>query len=131
MIVDTSALVAVALAEEGFEPMEAALRRGPLVMSAGTWLEAAMVFASRVKLDNALDSMCANFEIELLPFTADHARLAFDAFGRYGKGTGAKAQLNFGDCISYSLAKSRHETLLFKGDDFTHTDVVPAIPPAP
>ena len=57
------------------------------------------------------------------------ARLAVDAYDRFGKGTGHAAGLNFGDCFSYALAMALGERLLFKGDDFTHTDVEPAYRP--
>ena len=56
--------------------------------------------------------------------------VAVDAFNRYGKGRGHPAQLNFGDCLSYAVARSRNLPLLFKGDDFARTDLVPAYGPA-
>jgi ribonuclease VapC len=60
--------------------------------------------------------------------TREQARIAREAYRDFGKGSGHKAGLNFGDCFAYALAKSAGEPLLFKGDDFVHTDVTPALP---
>ncbi len=59
--------------------------------------------------------------------TADQARIGREAYRDFGKGSGHPAQLNFGDCFPYALARATGEPLLFKGDNFTHTDVTPAI----
>ena len=66
----------------------------------------------------------------IVPVLPEDAEIAADAFLRFGRGSGHKAQLNFGDCFSYALAKSRNLPLLFKGDDFIHTDIEPALKPA-
>ena len=66
-------------------------------------------------------------EIAIIPFDADHARVAREAYARYGKKSGSSARLNFGDCMTYALAKITGEPLLFKGDDFTHTDLTSAL----
>jgi ribonuclease VapC len=58
------------------------------------------------------------------------ARIVRDAYRDFGKGSGHKADLNLGDCFAYALAKSTGEALLFKGNDFSHTDITPALPPA-
>ena len=63
------------------------------------------------------------FSIKIEPVTEEHAYLALDAYDRFGKGTGHPAGLNYGDCFSYALAKQTGEPLLFKGADFTHTDL--------
>jgi ribonuclease VapC len=73
-----------------------------------------------------LDSLLARASIELVPVDAEQARLARLAYGRFGKGRHA-AGLDFGDCFSYALARFRGEPLLFKGDDFSKTDLVAAI----
>jgi len=73
----------------------------------------------------ALDLMIARFRIEIVPFTEAQARVARVAFERYGKGR-HPAQLNFGDCIAYALAKETGEELLFKGRDFGRTDIIAA-----
>ena len=64
--------------------------------------------------------------ISVVPITEEIAHLAVAAFERYGKGHGHRARLNFGDCLSYACAKSHGAALLFKGDDFSHTDIVRA-----
>ena len=64
--------------------------------------------------------------VTVVPLTADIARVAVDAFARFGKGRGHPAQLNFGDCLSYGCAKFHDVPLLFKGDDFARTDIVRA-----
>ena len=70
-----------------------------------------------------LDDLIDNFKIVVEPFTAEQAEIARQAYRDYGKGSGHRAQLNFGDCFSYALARVKREPLLFKGDDFVHTDV--------
>lgn len=81
--------------------------------------------ASR-RLDELLD--VAGIVVEAV--TEDHARIGRAAYRDFGKGSGHPAQLNFGDCFAYALAKATGEPLLFKGQDFIHTDVEPAIKPA-
>ena len=71
----------------------------------------------------ALDRLLEATGIELEPVTAQHARTARDAFRDFGKGSGHPAGLNFGDCFSYALAAETGERLLFKGDDFSETDL--------
>jgi ribonuclease VapC len=68
-----------------------------------------------------LDLYVARSQMEIAPFTETQARIARDAFRRYGKGR-HPAQLNFGDCMAYALARETGEGLLFKGTDFTQTD---------
>lgn len=124
MIVDTSALIAIALAEPGSErvadAMASADRR---LMSAATYVEASVVIdarrnpvASRL-FDELFD------DIEIVPVTAEQARIAREAYRDYGRGSGHPARLNFGDCFSYALATERRELLLYVGDDFAHTDI--------
>jgi len=72
-----------------------------------------------------LDLFLATARIELVPFDATQARLAREAFRRFGKGR-HPAGLNLGDCFSYALARAMNEPLLFKGNDFSRTDVIPA-----
>ena len=130
MIVDTSALLAI-LRDEPEAPAcamaieRAAVRR----MSAANFLEAAIVIdlsrspiASR-RFDDLLNA--AGMTIE--PVTEEQAHLGRAANRDFGKGSGHPAQLNFGDCFAYALARATGEPLLFKGQDFTHTDVTPAM----
>ena len=69
-----------------------------------------------------MDLLIARYRIEIIPFTESQARLAREAFKRYGKGR-HPAQLNFGDCMAYALASETGEELLFKGTNFAQTDV--------
>jgi ribonuclease VapC len=65
--------------------------------------------------------------LRIEPVTEDQVRIARDAYREYGKGSGHRARLNFGDCFAYALARVTGEPLLFKGDDFTHTDIASAL----
>ncbi len=87
-------------------------------------METSMVVLGRhgeEKLQDLRD-FCARSAIHVVPFGPEHVDLALDAFRRYGKGR-HPASLNFGDCFSYALAKATGEPLLFKGDDFSQTDI--------
>ncbi len=87
-------------------------------------METSMVVLGRhgeAKLQDLRD-FCARSEVEIVAFGPEHLDLAIDAFRRYGKGR-HPAGLNFGDCFSYALAKATGEPLLFKGDDFSQTDI--------
>ena len=125
MILDSSAIVAVVRDEperaQFLEIMKSADRLG---VGAPTVLESAMVLGP-----DSMDTLTAMFlglGVEVLPFAGRHVSFAHSAFATYGKGQGHPAALNFGDCMSYALAKVSGEPLLFKGDDFTHTDITPA-----
>lgn len=131
MIVDASAVLAIMLEEADGDAFEDALLLAPQrhhVMSPVNYLEAA------VRLDGLkgtskgaeLDPMLRDFGVELVDVTLRQAKLAREAYQRYGKGNHA-AKLNLGDCFAYALAKARSEPLLFKGDDFRHTDVEAAL----
>lgn len=129
MIVDSSALIAVLRDEPDAPAFAAALAEAaePRLMSAANWLEAAIVIdGSRDPVASArFDQLCRRAGIELAEVTASQALLARKAYQDYGKGSGHPAGLNYGDCFSYALARETGERLLFKGDDFTHTDVQP------
>lgn len=130
MIVDSSALIAILRGEP-----EAARFAALLVdahqaghaprMSAANWLEAAMVAdggAGRTASAD-FDQIVRESGIDVIAVTNEHARAARAAFRRYGRGSGSPAWLNFGDCIAYATAITEGEPLLYKGDDFPHTDV--------
>lgn len=129
MIVDTSALVAIILNEPERQTFIQAIRaanwRG---VAAPALLEACMVLAGRFEdeMVDRFDELIAVLKIDPVPFTADHAAVARQAFLRYGKGR-HPAGLNFGDCIAYATARLEAMPLLFKGDDFRLTDVEPAV----
>ena len=126
MIVDSSALLAILKKEpEASKLSEAILAAESCFISSGTLLEAAIVAESHRGKSGAedLDDLVAELELVIIPFDAEHVRLARDAFRRYGKGQGHAARLNFGDCFAYALAKAEGEPLLFKGRDFSETDI--------
>lgn len=129
MILDSSALVAILFKEEDAAAMAAALRDAPArAVAAPTVVEASLVAEGRAGAAMAaeLDELLVAAQAEVVPFTAEHAALARDAWRRYGKGR-HPAGLNLGDCFAYALAKARGEPLLFKGDEFVLTDVKAAI----
>jgi ribonuclease VapC len=74
-----------------------------------------------------LDELVRTAEIHLAAVDEAQARVAREAYRDFGKGSGHKAQLNFGDCFAYALAKTLNEPLLFKGTDFSQTDVRSAL----
>jgi len=93
-------------------------------LSAANLLEAGIVMQARRGDEGArdLDLLLAKLNVEIVPFTARQAEIARKAFRRYGRGR-HDAELNFGDCCAYALAKDESAPLLFKGDDFSKTDV--------
>ena len=131
MIVDSSALIAVLKAEDGAVDILGVLEgaRGRMSMSSATYLEAGIVVDRHLEAADAarLDELIGEFEIGIADTTADHARIARHAYRLFGKHSGHPAALNFGDCFAYALAKATGEPLLFKGNDFTRTDIVPAL----
>jgi ribonuclease VapC len=134
VIIDTSALIAILRAEQDAAEMADAIERAQSRrISAANWLETAVVIdSSRDPVaSRRFDQLVQTAELHIEPVTHDQARIARDAYRDFGKGSGHKAALNFGDCFAYALAKSAGETLLFKGNDFGHTDVTPALPATP
>jgi ribonuclease VapC len=134
VIIDTSALVAILRAEPDAGDMAHAIERAQhRRISATNWMETAVVIdGSRDPVaSRRFDELVQIAELQVEPVTHDQARIARDAYRDFGKGSGHKAGLNFGDCFAYALAKSTGETLLFKGNDFGHTDITPALPVAP
>ena len=130
MIIDTSALVAILRAEEDAREMAHAIERAESRrISAASYLEAAVVIdGSRDPVaSRRFDELVSAADLIVEPVTHEQARIARDAYRDFGKGSGHKAGLNFGDCFAYALAKATGESLLFKGDDFGHTDIAPAI----
>lgn len=127
MIVDSSAAIAVLRLEPDAEDLAHLISAADRPrMSAATLVESSIVAGpGRLsELDTVLEG------VEIVPFDRVQALAARAAYQRYGKGSGSPARLNLGDCFSYALATTTGEPLLFKGDDFTHTDVVPVIPRA-
>jgi ribonuclease VapC len=125
MVIDTSALLAILQNEperrKFNEAIEAAETRS---MSTASFLETSMIVESRYGADGIrdLDLLIAKAKVSLVPCDEDQAHLARQGFQKYGKGR-HPAGLNYGDCFSYALARSLEQPLLFKGNDFSQTDV--------
>jgi ribonuclease VapC len=125
MVVDPSALVAIILLEPEGPRCEATLGKADsAVIGAPSVVEASMVLARTAGADaeEILSKTLRLFEVEVVPFTAEHAAAAHDAFLRYGKGR-HPAALNFRDCMAYAIAKVSGMPLLFVGNDFGQTDL--------
>jgi ribonuclease VapC len=134
VIIDTSALISILRAEQDAAEIAHAIERAQSRrISAASWLETAVVIdASRDPVaSRRFDELVQTAELHVEPVTREQARIARDAYRDFGKGSGHKAGLNFGDCFAYALAKTSGEALLFMGNDFGHTDVTPALPAAP
>lgn len=128
MIVDTSALIAILRGEDDAERyIQMLAAPTELRMSAATWVETAGVVDSNRDpvLSGRFDDLITAAGVTVEPVTAEHARLARQAYRDFGKGN-HPAGLNFGDCFSYALARATGQPLLFKGGDFVLTDVAVA-----
>jgi ribonuclease VapC len=130
IVIDSSALVAILRLEPDAKELLRALvsARGRL-MPALNMLETSLVLAGAqggANIWQPLDAFLAEADVEIVPFDSEQAFFARNAFLRFGKGR-HPAALNFGDCAAYALAKSRSLPLLFKGGDFSKTDVMKAI----
>ena len=130
MVIDSSALIALLLGEpESTEFVTSIAASTTRLTSASSYLETAIVMINRSGPDapEKVDRLLADLSIDIFPFTRDQAVLAIAAYGRYGRGRGHRAGLNFGDCFTYALAKLTEEPVLFKGSDFSRTDLVSAV----
>jgi ribonuclease VapC len=128
MILDSSALIAVIMAEPGGEELLAKIRAAaPAGIGAPAVVETAMVLSRRLGGDPVplLTELLEELDVEVIPFTHEHSRVAVDAFLRFGKGR-HPAALNFGDCLVYAVASIANQPLLYTGDDYARTDLVPA-----
>jgi ribonuclease VapC len=128
IVIDTSAILAIL----NYEPertafYEAIWQADRRLMSAVTYQEAGQVLLARRGVNGLydLEDFVALIEAEIVPHDVDLAAGAVYAFQTYGKGIDPKARLNFCDCAAYALAKSKDAALLYKGDDFVHTDIKP------
>jgi ribonuclease VapC len=130
VIVDTSAFIAMSFDGTDGDRFAALIRSRPYAVSAASLVEMEIVIRGRRgdKALNELRKMLDSTRAEILPVDEAQARIASDAYARFGRGSGSPAKLNYGDCFSYALAIARDEPLLFKGDDFIHTDVRVATP---
>lgn len=125
MIVDSSVLIAILRGERGGAAFAEAMEGAESRISAATYLEAAVVIDSVHDpiVSRRFDDLIREGRIGIEPVTERQAQIARAAYRDFGKGSGHPAQLNFGDCFAYALAKDLNEALLFKGDDFSRTDV--------
>ncbi|MFL5285429.1 MAG: type II toxin-antitoxin system VapC family toxin [Rhodopila sp.] len=129
MIIDTSAMLAVALREpDGRRYLKAILVAMPRRISVSNWLEATMVVDRRgnTQAVDWLEDLIQQAEIEVMPVSVSQGEIARRAWRTYGRGI-HPARLNYGDCFAYALAKEARELLLFKGNDFAQTDIEPAL----
>jgi ribonuclease VapC len=126
IVVDASALVAIVAGEPDANTFAAAIsEQEEIYLSTATAVEAFIVVGSRwggIGRDR-LEHILAAAEIRLQPVDERVMRMAIEGFDRFGRGSGHPARLNYGDCFSYALARVLDAPLLFKGDDFVHTDI--------
>lgn len=127
IVIDSSALVAILTGESDAETLlDSIAAADQRCLSASNHLEAAIVLAyGRNVSPSRLAELIDRWQIAVIPFDEAHANLAFQAYGRFGKGR-HPARLNMGDCAAYALAKSRGWPLLYKGEDFALTDIARA-----
>jgi ribonuclease VapC len=129
MFVDTSAVVAILADEmEADRLLDALVRAGGAITAPHVRLESTIILARVLGLDVAdaeqlFDDFLIEANIAVVPITDATGRSAVSAFSRFGKGRGHPAQLNFGDCLSYASASEHMAPILFKGADFSHTDL--------
>ena len=130
IVVDSSAVVAILEREDDSALYARVIQDADnLTMSAVNAHECAVVLRRRrgPEGERILWLFLADNGVQILPFDEEQARKASEAFGRYGKGIDPKARLNLADCAAYALAKSLSAPLLFKGNDFIHTDIEVAV----
>ncbi len=98
-------------------------------ISAANYFESAIVIDARRNYDLSIefDRLIEDAKLVIEPVTPEQARIARQAYRYYGRGSGHPANLNFGDCFAYALARDKGEPLLYKGDDFVHTDIRSAL----
>ena len=129
MVIDSSAVLAIMFGEEDAERFATAIETDPTrLMSSASILEATIVAVARKgpQSERELDLFLIRAGIETVAFNEEQLKVARFAFREYGKGR-HPAGLNFGDCFSYALSRTSGEPLLFKGDDFAKTDIVPCL----
>ena len=129
MIIDTSALLAILFAENDAERFADAIAGAEVrLISASNYLEAAIVVDKQIGVaaGRQLDALISRATISVEPVAREHADIARQAYLDFGKGN-HPAGLNFGDCFAYALSKATGFPLLFKGNDFSQTDLIAAL----
>ncbi|RWN22752.1 MAG: type II toxin-antitoxin system VapC family toxin [Mesorhizobium sp.] len=133
MVIDTSAILAI-LKQEPDAPVIAQRLAGNqlMFMSAATLMECGTVVVGRYGAAGTaeLTGLLERLKVTIVALTAEHVQAGIEAYALYGRGAGHPAKLNMGDCFSYALARTQNLPLLFKGNDFIHTDIEPALKPA-
>lgn len=133
LAIDTSALVAILTGEPEADAFIAALDQASSIAVSAATLHEAYCVAQRAGIERGGERLGRLIELTaamISPFDAEQLDAARRAYRRYGRGTRHAANLNMGDCFAYALAKTKRLRLLFKGDDFIHTDIEPALRPA-
>lgn len=128
MILDTSVIIAILFDEADAEIYASLISRADSCrVSAASFVEAAIVVEAQTKSSGGgqLDAFMRRAAVKIEPVTEEQAHIARQAFADFGKGRHA-AGLNFGDCFAYALSKDSGEPLLYKGKDFSRTDVIAA-----
>jgi ribonuclease VapC len=126
MIVDSSAIIALLRQEPEADAIAKILVKSRIsLIGTPTYLETCMVAVAGREEDtlNDVEDVLTRYNIKQIAFSVEASAVAVQAFLLYGKGRNPRARLNFGDCISYAISKTEAMPLLFKGDDFVHTDV--------
>ncbi|MEO8529302.1 MAG: type II toxin-antitoxin system VapC family toxin, partial [Pseudolysinimonas sp.] len=126
MIVDSSAVIAILANGPEAAAFSSVLETERRIAMAAPTLVELYIVADRARdprARSALDDILRTIDPQIEPFTAEHAAIAREAHRNFGRGSGHPARLNFGDCFAYALAKATGEPLLYKGDDFGHTDI--------
>jgi len=128
MIVETSAFLAILLQEAEANTFSILIKKSSSKkMSAANYLEACIVaLRGNPNAFQEVDSLISLLSINIMPVSTNQMIIARQAYNQYGKGR-HNAALNYGDCFSYALSKEENEPLLFKGNDFSQTDIIPAI----
>ena len=130
--IDTSVIVAIAMEEPEGRHFETLVAKNRTIIGTPTLPEARIVLGAPMSgvADDFLEVLILRTTVQPVAFTLQMYRMASDAFERFGKGRGHPARLNLGDCQSCAVSKAHGAPLLFKGNDFVHTDLVPAFVPA-
>jgi ribonuclease VapC len=126
---DTSAIVAIAMNEVEAETFDRAIGWRQAIVGTPTLVETHLVLTGKMPdfVGGFMRSFLVPPDVRIVDFTVDMYRAAADAFDRYGRGK-HPAKLNICDCMAYAVAKVHDVPLLFKGTDFGHTDIRPALP---